>query len=52
MITNNLLIIKYETQKRLNDEAKGDLRKYFENTQKDVAEIEVKYGIKFKYSKT
>ncbi|HLC17255.1 MAG TPA: hypothetical protein VJL89_13620 [Thermodesulfovibrionia bacterium] len=49
MIINELLKIKYETQKRLNKAAQSSLKKYIENTHKNVIEAEAKYGIKFKY---
>jgi hypothetical protein len=49
MITTPLLEEIYLTQKRLDEEAQHDIKKYIENSQKIVLEIEKKYGLKFKH---
>ena len=49
MITNELLESKYRVQKQLCEEAGYDIRRYFENVQRIVAETEREHGVKFKY---
>ncbi len=49
MITNELLKIKYNTQKRLDQEANHSLEKYIEISHKNIQKIAAKYGLKLKY---
>jgi len=49
MITTPLLEEIYQIQRRLDEEAQSDVKKYMENSQKTVHEIERQYGVKFKY---
>lgn len=49
MVTNHLLEEKYRVQKKLEAEAKHDVRAYIQNTRKIVKEVEDQYNIKFKY---
>jgi len=49
MITNDLLKTKYETQKRLDQEAQHRLRKYVEISHRNVQRIATDYGLKLKY---
>lgn len=49
MITNDLLKTKYETQKRLDQEAQHSLRKYVELGHGTVQKIADDYGLKLKY---
>ena len=51
MIKNDILKIKYETQKRLNKEAEGSLEKYVENSHQNTEKAVAKYGLKLKYGK-
>ena len=50
MITNDLLKTKYETQKRLDQEAQHSLRKYVEISHKNVQRIAADHGLKLKYA--
>lgn len=49
MIINELLIEKYETQKRLSDLADHNLARYVANSHSNVQERFAKLGIKLKY---
>jgi hypothetical protein len=49
MITNELLKIKYDTQKRLDQEAQHRLEKYIEISHRNVQKIVADYGLKLKY---
>jgi len=49
MITNELLQMKYDTQKRQDEEAQHDLKRYVEITHRNVQEAALKYGITLKY---
>ncbi len=51
MIINELLEIKYETQKRLDEEAQHSLEKYVENSHVNVQKIATKYKLALKYGK-
>lgn len=52
MITNPLLEEQYRVQRELAAEAGYDIRKYMENLQRIVAEVEQDYGVKLKYLDT
>ncbi len=49
MITNHLLKARYETLKRLDEEASHDIEKYVRNSHRIVIEVEKQYGLQFKY---
>ncbi len=51
MITNPLLEDIYNTQKRMVEDSQYDMKKYTENLQRKVREIEEEYGLKFHYGK-
>jgi len=51
MITNPLLEEIYNTQKRMVEESQYDMKKYTENLQRQVREVEEQYGLKFHYGK-
>jgi len=51
MITNPLLEDIYNTQKRMVEDSQYDMKKYTENLQRQVLEIEEQYGLKFHYGK-
>ena len=51
MITNPLLEEIYNTQKRMVEESQYNMKKYTENLQRQVREIEAEYGLKFHYGK-
>ncbi len=49
MISNHLLKEKEHVQKKLYDETNHNLKKYAEKTHQIVKDVELKYGISFKY---
>jgi hypothetical protein len=49
MIINELLQMKYDTQKRQDEEAGHDLKRYMEITHRNVQKIAADYGLKLKY---
>ena len=49
MITNELLKVKYETQKKQDQEAQHDLKRYVEITHRNIQEIAARYGLKLRY---
>ena len=49
MITNDLLKVKYETQKQLDEEAQHDIERYVKNSHRIMLEAEKKYNLQFKY---
>lgn len=49
MITNDLLKVKYETQKQLDEEAQHDIERYIKNSHRIMLEAEKKYGLQFKH---
>ena len=49
MITNDLLKVKYETQKRLDQEAQHSLIKHVEISHRNVQKIASDYRLKLKY---
>lgn len=49
MIESALLKEKYETQKRLDEQANHDLRQYFRNAHCNVEELVEKYGFEIQY---
>jgi len=49
MIINELLLEKYQTQKRFDDIANHNLVKYVEKSQSRVKELSAKLGLKLKY---
>jgi len=49
MTTNEILKIKYETQKRLDKEAQHSLEKYVKNSHRNVQEFAKNYRLKLKY---
>ena len=51
MITNELLIEKSQTQKKLDEIANHSLEKYVENTHSKVQQLSAKLGLKLKYGK-
>jgi hypothetical protein len=51
MITNPLLEEIYNTQKRMVEDSQYDMKKYTENLQRQVREVEEEYGLKFHYGK-
>jgi len=50
MPDNELLIEKWETQRKMAEEAGYSIKKMLDNAEKIVAEIEREYSIVFKYS--
>ena len=51
MITTPLLEEKYDSQRKLEDEAGHDITRYFELSHKIVADISFMHGYRFKYGK-
>jgi hypothetical protein len=51
MITNELLIEKSKTQKKLDEIANHSLEKYVENTHLRVQQLSNRLGLKLKYAK-
>ena len=51
MITNELLIEKSQTQKKLDEIANHSLEKYVENTHLRVQNLSASLGLKLKYGK-
>ncbi len=49
MITNELLQMKYDTQRKQDQEAGHDLKRYVEITHRNVQETALRYGITLKY---
>ncbi|MGR0482782.1 MAG: hypothetical protein ACTFAL_15650 [Candidatus Electronema sp. V4] len=49
MIINELLQMKYDTQKRQDEEVGYDLKRYMEITHRNVQKIAAAYGLKLKY---
>lgn len=49
MITNDLLKIKYETQKKVDKEAQHSLENYVAISHRNVKKAVDKYGLKLKY---
>jgi hypothetical protein len=49
MLLTPLLETKYKVQKQLAEEAQRDIKKYVENFQSIVREVETRYGFKFTY---
>ncbi|ETW98882.1 MAG: hypothetical protein ETSY1_16950 [Candidatus Entotheonella factor] len=49
MITNPILEEKYKVQRKLDEEAGYDVRRYIENVHTLTLDVEDKYGFKFKY---
>ena len=49
MMTNELLLEKEQTQKKLDKRANHNLVKYVENTHLKVKEFSTKLGLKLKY---
>ncbi len=49
MIESVLLKEKYETQKRLDEQANHDLRQYFRNAHRNVEELVQKFGFEIQY---
>lgn len=50
MFTNPILKEKYDSQKRLNEKANGDLHTYFKNSQRNVSAMAKKYGLRLKFT--
>lgn len=50
MMTNPLLEAKYKVQKQLDEEARHNIAEYAKNSHRIVSEVEIRYGIKFKYT--
>lgn len=48
-MTNELLEMKYETQRRLDTQAGHDLRTYARNVHEIVLAVEKEHGFKFRY---
>ena len=51
MITNDLLIEKSKTQKKLDEISNHNLEKYVENTHSRVQNLSASLGLKLKYGK-
>jgi len=51
MITNDLLIEKSKTQKKLDEIANHSLEKYVKNTHSRVQQLSNRLGLKLKYQK-
>ncbi len=49
MIESALLREKYETQKRLDEQANHDLRQYFRNAHSNVEKLAEKFGFDIQY---
>lgn len=49
MIESALLKEKYETQKRLDEQANHDLKQYFSNAHHNVGELAEKFGLTIRY---
>ncbi len=51
MITNELLIEKSQTQKKLDEIANHSLAKYVENTHLNIQQVSTRLRLKLKYGK-
>lgn len=50
MIINPILKEKYDSQKRLNEKAKNNLRTYFKNSHRNVSRMAKKFGLQLKFT--
>jgi len=48
-MTNPILEAKYKVQRKLDKEARHDIKEYAKNSHRIVGEVEALYGIKFNY---